>query len=132
MHTISIANALTVVGILFSLAAVVIAIILTLQKRNQSRIELLRAAIERGTSLDDGSLTKLLSSHPPAPPREPLPRGRGALVAGIIVISFGVGYGILGYCIFLIAPAALFPMMGIACLFCCCGMGLMIVSKALQ
>jgi hypothetical protein len=105
---------------------------MSLQKRNQSRIELLRAALEHGTSLDDSSLNKLLAVHPPAQSREPLPRGRGALIAGIIVIAFGLGYAVLGYCIYLIAPSALSPMIGIASLFCCCGVGLLIVSKALR
>lgn len=130
MNPMSIGNGIAVAATLFAVAGVLIAIIISNQKTRQAKLDFLRGAMERGASLNPEVIDKIM--RPDAAGRRPLPRGQGALVAAIIVIAFGVGYGIFTYFISRIAPAALFPLMGVTSIFFCIGIGLLIVSIALR
>jgi hypothetical protein len=130
MHTVSIGDAITVAASLFAVAGVLIAIIVSNQKNKQAKLDFLRGAVERGASLDPELIDKIM--RPGAARRQPMPFGQGALVAGIIVIAFSIGYAIFAYFISLIAPPALFPMMGVAILLVFTGIGLIVVSRVLR
>lgn len=130
MHTVSIGNAIAVAASLFAIAGVLIAIIISNQKNKQAKLDFLRGAMERGAPLDPELIDKIM--RPGVARRQPMPFGKGALVAGIIVVAFSVGYAIFAYFISLIAPPALYPMLGIAILLACTGIGLVVVSWILR
>jgi hypothetical protein len=128
----AIGNAIAVAAVLLAIAGVVIAVITSNQKRNQAKLDFLRSAMERGVTLDPEFIDKVMHPNKSATRKQPLPRGQGAHVAGILVIAFGVGYAIFACFIAMIAPDARLPMLGVACLLGCIGIGLLVVSKALR
>jgi hypothetical protein len=128
----AIGNAIAVAAVLLAIAGVVIAVITSNQKRNQAKLDFLRSAMERGVTLDPEFIDKVMHPNKSATHKQPLPRGQGAHVAGILVIAFGVGYAIFACFIAMIAPDARLPMLGVACLLGCIGIGLLVVSKALR
>lgn len=132
MHPMAIGNAIAVAAVLLAIAGVVIAVITSNQKRNQAKLDFLRSAMERGVTLDPEFIDKVMHPNKSATRKQPLPRGQGAHVAGILVIAFGVGYAIFACFIAMIAPDARLPMLGVACLLGCIGIGLLVVSKALR
>lgn len=132
MHPMAIGNAIAVAAVLLAIAGVVIAVITSNQKRNQAKLDFLRSAMERGVTLDPEFIDKVMHPNKSATRKQPLPRGQGAHVAGILVIAFGVGYAIFACFIAIIAPDARLPMLGVACLLGCIGIGLLVVSKALR
>jgi hypothetical protein len=129
MHTVSIGSAIATAAALLAIAGVLIAIIISNQKTKQAKLDFLRGAMERGATLDPELIDKVMR---PGARRQPMPFGKGALVAGIIVIAFAIGYGIFAYFISLLAPPALFPMMGVAILLVFTGIGLIVVSRVLR
>jgi len=131
MHPIAIGNAIAVAGALLAIAGVLIAIITSSQKNKQAKLDFLRSAVERSATLDPQLVERIMRPETAAAGRQ-LPRGKGALVAGIIVIAFGIGYALLAYFVSLVAPDARLPMLGVACLIGCIGIGLVVVSKVLR
>ena len=132
MHPITTGNAIAVAATLLGIAGVLIAVIISNQKGKQAKLDFIRSALERGAPLDPDLIDRIMHPTRAAAVRRALPPGKGALVAGIIVIAFGVGYAVLAWFIALIAPSARFPMLGVAALFICVGIGLLVVSKALR
>lgn len=132
MHPITIGNAIAVAAALLAIAGVLIAIIVSNQKYRQAKLDFMRGAMERGAALNPELIERIMHPSRAGASRRALPRGKGALVAGIIVIAFGVGYGILAVFVALVAPSARFPMLGVACLMVCIGVGLVVVSRALR
>ncbi len=132
MHPMAIGNAIAVAATLLAIAGVFIAIIVSNQKNHQAKLDFLRTAMERGVSLDQELIDKVMHPNRSAPGKRPLPPGQGARVAGILVIAFGVGYGVLAFFIAIISPDARLPMMGVACMMGCIGIGLLVVSKVLR
>ena len=132
MHPITIGNAIAVAASLLAIAGVLIAIIMANQRYKQAKLDFMRSAMERGAALNPELIEKIMHPQRAAAGRRVLPPGKGALVAGIVVIAFGVGYAIMALMIALIAPTARFPMLGVAGLFICIGVGLIVVSKALR
>ena len=132
MHPIGIGTAIAVAAALLAIAGVLIAIIVASYKSRQAKLEFLRNALERGAPLDPDLIERVMHPTRAAAGRQALARGQGALVAGIIVIAFGVGYVILACFIAAVSPDARLPMLGIAGLFICVGIGLLVVSKVLR
>jgi hypothetical protein len=132
MHPMAIGNAIAVAATLLAIAGVLIALITSSQKKNQARLEFLRSAMERGVELNPELIDKVMHPSKSAAARQAFPRGHGARVAGILVIAFGVGYAILACLIAIGSPDARLPMLGVACLFACIGVGLLVVSRVLR
>lgn len=132
MHPIAIGNAIAVAATLLAIAAVLIAMITSNQKKSQAKLDFLRSAMERGAALNPELIEKIVHPNKNAAGKQALPRGQGARVAGIVVIGFGVGYAILAFLIAVSAPDARLPMLGVACLFICVGISLLVVSKVLR
>jgi hypothetical protein len=128
----AIGNAIAVAATLLAIAGVLIAIITSNQKNKQAKLDFLRSAMEQGVALDIELIDRIMRPNKTAAGKQPLTRGQGARVAGILVIAFGVGYAILASFIAVIAPSARLPMLGVACLFGCIGIGLLVVSKVLR
>jgi hypothetical protein len=132
MHPIAIGNAIAVAATLLAIAGVLIAIISSKQKNNQAKLNFLRTAMERGVALNPELIDKVMHPNKIASRKTALARGQGARVAGIVVIAFGVGYAIFAGFIAVIAPSARLPMLGVACMFGCIGIGLLVVSKVIR
>jgi hypothetical protein len=132
MYSIPLGNAIAVAATLLALAGVFIAFILSSQKKHQARLDLLRYAVERGMTLDVELINKISFAdavRTGAVPRRP---GRGSLVAGILIIAYGVGFAVLASFIGAVDKSALIPMLGVAALFICFGVGFLIVSAILR
>jgi hypothetical protein len=132
MHPLSIGTAIAVAATVLAIAGVLIAIITSSQKRNQAKLDFLRNAMEQGVALNPELIDKVMHPSRAAADKQVLPRGQGARVAGIVVIAFGVGYAIFACFIAIISPEARPPMLGVACLILCIGIGLLVVSKVLR
>ena len=132
MHPMFIGTAIVAAAALFAIAGVLIAIITSKQKNRQAKLDFLRKAMESGAAWNPDLIDKVMRPDKATTPRKRFPRGQGALVAGVLVIAFGVGYAILAYLIGIASPEALLPMLGVASLFVCTGIGLLVVSRVLR
>lgn len=132
MHALAIGNAIAVAATLVAIAGVLIAIIIANQKKHHAKLDLLRAAMERGVALDAALIDKVMHPNRTESVRRPLPRGQGARLAGILVIAFGVGYAIFALFIAAIAPDARLPMLGVACMLGAIGIGFLVVSRVVR
>jgi len=132
MHPMAIGNAIAVAATLLAIAAVLIAVITSNQKKSQSKLDFLRNAMEHGVALNPELIDKVMHPNKAAAGKQALPRGQGARVAGIVVIALSVGYAIFACFIAAIAPDARLPMLGVACLLGCIGIGLLVVSMVLR
>jgi hypothetical protein len=128
----TIENAVAVAAALLAIAGVLIAIITSSQRRHQSKLELLRTAMERGVLLTPELIDRIMHPHRKPAGSQTLERGQGTRVAGIVVTSFGVGYAVLSGCIAIGSPDALLPMLGVTCLFLSTGVALLLVSRVLR
>jgi hypothetical protein len=132
MHSIPLGTAIAVAAALLAVAGVFIAFILSSQKKHQARLDLLRYAVERGMTLDVELIDKVARADAPrenAGPRRP---GRGSRVAGILILAYGVGFALFACFIGAGEKSALVPMLGVATLFICLGVGFLIVSRVLR
>lgn len=111
---------------LFVAAAVMTGIIVDYKKR-QASLAPLRAAIERGQQLDPALIERLIAPEG-ASEINPL----YLLIAGYIVISVGVGVGILAYFLAPVAPGALYPVLGGGIAAVCVGVGLILAARAVE
>ena len=132
MHALAIGNAIAVSATLLAIAGVLIASITASQKRHQAKLDLLRAAMERGVELNADLIDKVMHPNRTAIARRPLPRGQGTRMAGVLVIAFGVGYALFALFIAAIAPNARLPMLGVACMLGAIGAGLLVASWLLR
>jgi hypothetical protein len=128
----AIGNAIAVAATLLAIAGVLIAVVTSRRLRYQAKLDFLRTAMERGVPLDPESIDKVMHPSRTAAAKRALPRGQGARVAGILTIAFGVGYAVFAGFIALVSPSALFPLLGVACLFIFVGIGLLVVSRVLR
>ena len=132
MHPLAIGNAIAVAATLLAIAGVLIAIITASQKKHQAKLDLLRAAMERGVELNAELIDKVMHPNRSAIARRPLPRGQGTRMAGVLVIAFGIGYAIFALFIAAIAPNARLPMLGVACMMGAIGVGFLVASWLLR
>jgi len=132
MHPMAIGNAIAVAATLLAIAGVLIAMIISNQKNSLAKLDFLRSAMERGEALNPELIDRIMHGKKNSAGRPTLPRGHGARVAGILVIAFGVGFVIFAWFISIIAPDARLPMLGVACMLTCVGIGLLVVSKVLR
>jgi Flp pilus assembly protein TadB len=132
MYSIPLGSAIAVAAALLAVAGVFIAFILSSQKKHQARLDLLRYAVERGMTLDVELIDKIAwadAARTNAGPRRP---GRGSRVAGILIVAYGVGFALFACFIGTVAKSGLIPMLGVAALFICLGVGFLIASRMLR
>jgi hypothetical protein len=132
MHSIPLGTAIAVAAALLALAGVCIALILSAQKKHQARLDLLRYAVERGMTLDVELIGKLARAEVTTPHSGLRRPGRGSRIAGILTIAYGAGFAIFACLIGSTTSGALVPMLGVAALFICMGVGFLIVSRVLS
>jgi hypothetical protein len=132
MYSMPLGTAIAVAAALLAVAGVFIALILSSQKRHQARLDLLRYAVERGMTLDVELISKIGSADTPRPNARVRRLGRASRVAGILMIAYGVGFAIFACFIGAVSRSGLIPMLGVAALFICLGIGFLIVSSTLR
>jgi hypothetical protein len=132
MYSIPLGTAIAVAATLLAVAGVFVAFILSSQKKYQARLDLLRYAVERGMTLDVELINKIARADTPRTKAGPRRPGRGSRVAGILIVAYGVGFALFACFIGAIERSALIPMLGVAALFICFGVGFLIVSRTLQ
>jgi hypothetical protein len=132
MYSIPLGTAIAVAAALLAIAGMFIAFMLVAQKKHQARLDLLRYAVERGMALEVELIDKIAgaaTAKTNAGPRRP---GRGSRVAGVLFVAYGVGFAIFACFIGTISNSALIPMLGVAALMICIGVGFLIVSRMLR
>jgi hypothetical protein len=117
---------------ILAIAAIFIVWIITSQRKQQARLDLLRNALERGVPLDVDLVNRVASPRAPGSNVQPISPGQGTRVAGIVIIAFGAGFGIFACFIALVNSSGLYPMLGVAAMFCSVGVGLLIASKTIR
>ena len=131
MHSIPLGTAIAVAAALLAVAGVSITLILSSQRKHQATLDLLRHAVERGMTLDVDLIGKLSRTAVAMPQPAPRPAGRGSRIAGILTIAYGIGFTIFACLIGSTTRGALVPMLGVAALFICMGIGFLVVARVL-
>ena len=96
-------------------------------KKRQAALAPLHTAIERGQQLDPALVERLMA-----------PEGGSEInplylrIAGIIVLSAGIGVGILAFFLAQVAPVALYPVLGGGVVTICIGGGLVLAARAVE
>jgi hypothetical protein len=117
------------VGVAFwvFIGAVAIAGIIADYQKRRLNVDLLRAIIEKGQSIDPAMVAKLMSPEALDERTDPLDLKLG----GIITTAAGVGLVFMAYFISRIAPVALYPILGSGVITICVGIGLIVGAKAM-
>ena len=132
MYPIPLGTAIAAAAALLAVAGVLIAVILSSQRKHQARLDLLRYAVERGMTLDVDLISKIATSAASRTNAQARHPGRGSRVAGILIIAYGVGFALFACFIGTVSRSALIPMLGVATLFICSGTGFLIVARILR
>ncbi|MDH3620161.1 MAG: DUF6249 domain-containing protein [Gammaproteobacteria bacterium] len=93
-------------------------------RKREAEHETLRRMIESGKAPDQDLIDKLLG-HKKDPARD-------LKVAGLIVIFVAPGLALMGWLIGLAEPSAIMPLLGVAGLVGCVGIGLLVASRFLE
>jgi hypothetical protein len=96
-------------------------------KKRQLALEPLRAAIEKGQQLDPAIIEKLM-----APERRAGVNPVGLWIAGVIVVSAGVGVCLLAFILGHVRPPAFWPLLGGGVMTLCVGIGLVVAARIVQ
>ena len=88
---------------------------------------MLRAAIDKGQTLDPVLIERLTRRQRDDEPVDPV----HLKIGGIITLAAGIGICMLSYFISRIAPVALYPILGGGVLVICVGVGLLIGARVL-
>jgi hypothetical protein len=108
------------------LGACAVAGIVTDYKRRRLGVEVVRAAIEKGHQLDAALIEKLTASpHDREQRIEPMHLKLG----GVITIATGIGLAPVSYLVGTVFPVAFYPILGLAVLAVCVGVGLLIGAQ---
>jgi Domain of unknown function (DUF6249) len=132
MYSMPLGTAIAVAAAFLAVAGVFIAFILSSQKRHQARLDLLRDAMERGMTLDVELISKLARADVAMINTGPRRPGLGSRLAGVLLIAYGVGFALFACFIGAVSKSALIPMLGVAVLTICVGVGFLIVSRILR
>jgi Domain of unknown function (DUF6249) len=95
--------------------------------RRRGNVELLRAAIDKGQSLDPLLIERLTAGQRDDEPVNPV----HVKLGGVITLAVGIGLCLLSYFVSRIAPVALYPILGAGALVICIGIGLLVGARVL-
>jgi Domain of unknown function (DUF6249) len=118
-----------VVTFLVWLAIVAVAGIMSDYRKRRLELEPLRVAVERGQHLDPAIVERLMRGTRPEP-SEPDPVQ--LRIGGIVTVASGIGVGLLSFFIKVIAPIALYPILGSGVLVVCVGVGLLLSARVVE
>jgi Domain of unknown function (DUF6249) len=121
-------NGAYVVGVAFwvFIGAVSIAGIISEHKNRRLGVDLLRAMIDKGQTLDPALVEKVMSQQASDDRIDPMDLKLG----GIIVTAVGIGLLPLSFFVSKLAPVTLYPTLGAAAITLCVGIGLLVGAKA--
>lgn len=105
------------------LAAVVVGGIWYSAREREAQHETLRRIIESGQPIDEELMSKLLSTESNKRP------DRNLRIGGLVVLFTAPGLALLGWFVSLLSEQWLFPMLGVAALVACIGIGLLAASE---
>lgn len=88
--------------------------------KSRHRLEVLRAAIERGQDIDP----KIIDALGPRPANP-----KSLLIAGIIVVAAAIGVAAFSFFLRVVQPQAFVLVIGAACAVLCVGSGLMVAYR---
>lgn len=101
-------------------------------RRRRLAMETLRMAVEHGQHLEPETLERLLARHHEGEPQQIEDLRPYLHIGSIITIAAGIGVFIAGLWIGIDYPAFRFPILGIAAIAICVGIGLRLSVRALQ
>ena len=107
------------------IAAVVVAGIWYDIRKKEAQQETIRRLFESGQPIDEKMVDKLLSHSDDKADRV----DHGLKIAGVIVLPTAVGLAILGMVLGMVHPQAQLPLLGVAALVACVGLGLLAAAK---
>lgn len=119
MESFSLGAGLAALAFWGFIATVVVAGIWNDIRKRESQQETIRRVIESGRSLDEAMMDKLLAQGGGGPER----LDRGFKVTGLILLPASVGLALLGWVLGMQKPNALLPLLGVAGLVACVGVG---------
>ncbi len=114
------------------LASVAIAGMVYDYRRRRLAMETLRMAVEHGQHLEPGTLERLLARHRDEVPQQAEDLRPYLHIGAVITIAAGIGVAIAGLWIGIDYPSFRFPILGIAAIAICVGIGLRISVRVLQ
>jgi hypothetical protein len=126
------ASIAAVIAFWMFLAAVAIAGMVYDYRRRRLAMETLRMAVEHGEHLEPGTLERLLARHRQDEPQQPEDLRPYLHLGAVITIAAGIGVLIAGLFIGNEYPAFLYPIIGLAVIAICVGIGLRISVRVLQ
>lgn len=101
-------------------------------RRRRLAMETLRMAVEHGQHLEPGTLERLLARHHEPEPQQAEDLRPYLHIGAVITIAAGIGVAIAGLWIGIDYPVFRFPILGIAAIAICVGIGLRISVRVLQ
>jgi hypothetical protein len=121
---------LVVVGVAFwtFLAVSAVAGIVADYKKRHLELEPLRAAIERGQQLDPAIVERLMAREQSKSEPQPV----YFRIGGIVTVAAGVGVGVLSFLVDRFAPKGFYPVLGVAVVAICVGIGLLICARVID
>lgn len=113
-------------GFWLFIAAVVLGGIWSDIRKKESQQETLRRIVESGKDIDTAVISKILSAD------QSKSLDRDLRIGGFVVIAAAVGLALLGFFLAMVSEDALLPLLGVASLVCCVGIGLLAAARLVE
>jgi hypothetical protein len=97
-------------------------------KKRHLELEPLRAAIERGQQLDPAIVERLMAREQKKSEPQPV----YFRIGGIVTVSAGIGVGLLSFLVDRFAPRGFYPVLGVAVVAICVGIGLLMCARVID
>jgi hypothetical protein len=110
------------------LAVSAVAGIIADYKKRHLELAPLRAAIERGQQLDPAIVERLMAREQSKSEPQPV----YFRIGGIVTVAAGIGIGLLSFLIHRFAPNGFYPVLGVAVVAICVGIGLLICARVID
>jgi hypothetical protein len=101
-------------------------------KKRRLEMETLRAVVERGQPLDPALIERLLGKEKYEYEQQSPPEPLGFRIGGIVTTATGIGIALLAYFLFVVAPFAFYPVVGLGILVVCIGISLLICASVVE
>jgi hypothetical protein len=124
MQDLGIGAGLGAIGFWAFVAVIIVAGIWDSQKKRDAKLETVRRLLEHQRDVDPALIERLLSMH-----GSDKPAARDLMVGGIVALSAAPGLAGLGWALSFVASAAMYPLLGVAALAGCVGIGLLVAAR---
>lgn len=113
-------------GFWLFVAAVVLGGIWSDIRKRESQQETLRRIVESGKDVDTAVVSEILSAG------QSKTLGRDLRIGGFVVVAASIGLALLGAFLSMVSKDALLPLLGVASLVCCVGIGLLAAAGLVE